>query len=241
MAARLLLDFLLPSRCVACPAAVDTGGAFGLCQACRDQLRRWRAPACRRCGVPLRLLDSSRPLCGDCLRRPPAFDRLLAGWIYRPPLDAVLRAVKFRGRDALAAPMGRAVARLHAGSLQTADLIVPVPLHWRRRLRRGFDQSSLLARAASRQLGIPCRRLLHRRRATPPQARRPRAERVRGLHRAFGCQRAEMARGRRIVLVDDVVTTTATVRAAAAALQRARPREIVVLAVARTPIEVGTR
>jgi ComF family protein len=173
--------------------------------------------------------------CGRCRARRPAFDRLLSAWTYRPPLDAVLRALKFARLEHLGEHLAEGMAELLAPHLSGFDAVVPVPLHWRRRLARGYNQAALIASPLAARLGIPLLEALRRSRATPPQTALDRAERLGSPRQAFRLRRGTAVAGRRLLLVDDVVTTGATLEAAARELVRGGAGPIVALAAARTP------
>ncbi len=236
------LDFLMPAPCLACGEAVDEPRqSLGLCSACRRRLERWPLDGCGRCGRPI---EGAHPvddyLCGDCRRRPPPYARSFSAWSYQPPLDAVVAGLKFRRLEYLGAQLGRAVAALLRPQLAGCELVVPVPLHWRRFLGRGYNQAAVIARPVAAELGLPLAGVLRRRRAVPPQSRLSRAERRRNLRGVFAVRRAGIRRaaacaGRRVLLVDDVETTGATLRAAAACLRQAGAKSVVALTVARTP------
>ncbi len=231
-----LLRFLLPSPCLGC-GGLDPplDQALGLCPACRGRLSAVTGPRCRRCLRSLPGGSEAASSCPRCSRGRGGLDRLLAGWHYAPPLDAVLRGLKFGGL----AYLGRDLAAARAGRLRTelaaADLVVPVPLHWWRQLGRGYNQAAEIARPLARRLGRPCRTVLSRRRATSRQAELPRSERTANVRRAFVVRRPALARGRVCLLVDDVVTTGATLTAAATALRRAGAAAVLAVAAARTP------
>lgn len=226
---------LLPHNCVGCArTCAPRAAVLGLCAGCAVALGEPVEPSCERCALPLPPGLASGP-CVDCLHSPPPWSRLEVGWLYRPPLDQVIRAIKFGRLEFLATELGDRLARRFESTLRGIDLLVPVPLHWRRRLRRGFDQADSIARAIGRRAGVPVSPVLRRRRATPPQTRRPRGQRLRGLDTAFLCDLPQAVRGHRLALVDDVVTTGATLRAAARALADQRPRSLIALAAARTP------
>lgn len=190
------------------------------------------------------LAAASKPTgyrCGACRRQPPPYSRLLAGWYYEPPLDAVMLAYKFRRLDYLGQQLGQRLAARLRAELSEVDGIVPVPLHWRRHWQRGFDQADLLARAIARGLGKPRVPALRRRRATVPQSRSSRSDRQRNLDDAFGLRRwSPPIVGRRLALVDDVVTTGSTLEAASRCLVAAGVVEVLAVVVARTP-EPGER
>ncbi|HEX5757774.1 MAG TPA: phosphoribosyltransferase family protein [Thermoanaerobaculia bacterium] len=237
-----LLHLLLPACCLGCGAPLPVRAPLGLCVPCRGRLAPLPATRCAACA---RRLDAfALPAgfrCGRCRERPPAWDRLLAGWSYEPPLDAVVRGLKFGRLDYLgehlAAALAAALAEELAATLPPGALVTAVPLHWRRRLARGYNQAERITRPLAARLGLPCRALLRRRRATPPQSGLPRGERLANLRRAFAPRWGATAavRGRSILLVDDVATTGATLEAAAAALKTAGAAAVIACVAARTP------
>jgi ComF family protein len=187
-------------------------------------------------------------VCGRCRARPPAFERLIAAYSYEGPVEAVITGLKYRRLDYLGSHLAGSLAPILGsreppggtpGSAVRWDLVVPVPLHWRRRWGRGYNQAERIARPLARHLGLPCRELLRRRRATRPQARLARADRLENPAGAFAVRRrfgfADRLAGRRVLLVDDVATTGATLDAAARALLRAGVSGVTAVAGARTP------
>ncbi len=205
---------LWPAHCLVCrePAGVDAG----LCPACLRDLP-WNHCACRRCGLPL---PAPAPACGHCLRRPPPLTETRPVFRYERPLDRLLPRLKFH--QDLAA--GRHCAALMAEALAAAprpQAIVPLPLHRTRLRARGFDQTLELAAPLARALGLPLRDdLLARVRETAPQSRLDAPTRRRNLRGAFAV-RPGVALPAHVALVDDVMTTGATLHAAADALLRA--------------------
>lgn len=234
--AAALARFLLPSPCLGC-GALDPplDMSLGLCPACRARLREVGRRRCVRCLRPLAGGVGPMPTCAPCARRRGGPDRLLAGWLYAPPLDAVLLALKFGGQSFLGRHLATALAARLAHQLAGVDLVVPVPLHWRRQVSRGYNQAAEIARPLARRLGRPYRSVLARRRSTARQAELPREARGANLRGAFVVRRPTAARGRVCLLVDDVVTTGATLAAAAAALRRAGAVTVLAVAAARTP------
>lgn len=217
------LQQLLSRRCVLCDAPTTGGWS---CAGCESELP-WLPPArCAVCAVPL----ASGTICGACLDRPPAFDRVLAVFAYDFPVAALIHAFKYGGRLGLAPALGEVLA---AGGAPAADVLVPMPLAPRRLRERGFNQALELARFASRRHGIPilasaCRRVAD----TPPQAALPWRERARNVRRAFVCDAA--LSGLRVAVVDDVVTTGATLNEIARSLRNAGAVSVVGWVLART-------
>lgn len=231
---RQLLDWVLPCPCLGCGQPVEeVRNSLGLCAACRRQLVRWPQPSCTVCGRPVAGQMPSDGRCGRCRNR--TWGRVVSVWSYQPPLDAVLMALKFRRLDYLGTHLGRAMAALCGPRLRECELVVPVPLYWTRRLGRGYNQATAIARPLAAVLGLPLRHALRRRRPTPPQSRLPRAARAANLRGAFALVRAADCRGRQVLLVDDVTTTGATLEAAARCLRRGGVEAVVAITAARTP------
>jgi ComF family protein len=167
--------------------------------------------------------------CGRCLKSPPPFSRVQSFGLYAGALREAVHELKFNGARRLARPLGRLLAHL---DLPLTDVIVPVPLSPRSLRERGFNQTLLVAHSLSRETGIPVeRRVLAKPKDTPPQVGLPRAERLRNLRGAFRA-RGNLD-GLTVLLLDDVVTTTATVRECTRVLLRAGAREVPVASIAR--------
>lgn len=229
--ARGLLHLLLPACCLGCGEPLFLSAPLGLCERCRGRLKPLKG-SCAVCSGPLHAFEPPPDYrCGFCRQRPPAFDRLLALWTYRPPLDAVIQALKFRRLDYLGRHLAQALA--DELPLKGFDAVVPVPLHWHRRLTRGYNQAERIARPLAGSLGLPLLPALRRVRRTPPQTSLGKAERLANLRRAFRVRRP--VRGLRLLLVDDVATTGATLEAAASVLKRAGADGVTAVAAARTP------
>lgn len=226
-----LLALLVPSRCAVCEAPrVDLGGG-GVCRSCWAALPVLDAAAgCPHCALP-----SGGSPCAVCRLHPPAVTRAAAFGLYAGGLRTLHHAFKFGGWDLLAAPLGERLAALARSTAiaSGADALVPVPSTRRRNRERGYDPAMLLADETGRLLATPRRALLSRTRETPPQSTLPAAERRGNVEGAFAS--SPRARGRVLVLVDDVVTTGATLFAAARALREAGARDVRALVLARTP------
>jgi ComF family protein len=223
-----LLRALWPPRCLACGERGHDGR--DLCLACTTALP-WNRVACPTCALPLPV---PAPACGACLQRPPPLDAVHAAFVYAPPLDRLLPRFKFHGD--LAA--GRLLAQLmddgFAG-LDRPDALVPVPLHRRRLRARGYDQALELARPMARTPGLPLlASALHRVRPTAAQSELSALARRRNVRDAFVVAGAAKLPAH-VVLVDDVMTTGATLHAAAKALRRAGVQRVDAWVCARVP------
>ena len=214
---------LLPGSCLLC--AADSATSL-LCPACTADLPQLPSALCPQCGEETTLGER----CGACLKDPPAFSRTIALFRYEFPVDRLIQALKYGHQLALAAWLGlRLGERLLASDY---DVLLPLPLHPSRLQTRGFNQSLEIARVTSAASGIPMDpAILTRVRATSPQAELPLKERGRNVRGAFECSR-DLA-GRRILLVDDVMTSGATLREAARILKLHGAGEITVAVAAR--------
>jgi ComF family protein len=232
-----LLGALFPCLCLSCRSPSGKGlDGFCLCLPCRGRIRALRQPRCRLCAAPLgAALPPDGFVCLSCRGNPTAIERLITLWSYSSPIAEVIHALKFSGLAELARPLGLELAALVRGEDIALDAVVPVPLHWRRRLVRGYDQAEAIARHVAGALDLRTERALRRVRATRPQSRLAKTHRSTNVAAAFSLKHEGTISGCRILLVDDVVTSGSTLRAAAGALQRGGARSVVAATIARTP------
>lgn len=233
-AARLALDLVLPPCCLSCRQPVGEPGT--LCGGCWSAVAFLAPPCCCVCGHPFDFDLGPDALCAACTASRPAWDRARAVARYDDASRPLLVSFKHRDRTDAAPAFGRWMARAGAELLAEADLLVPVPLHRFRLMARRYNQSALLARAIAAETGLPCAAdLLLRTRRTRSQGRMTRDERERNVRGAFAVRDGRRAalRGRRAVLIDDVLTTGATAAACTAALLRACAAAVDVLTLAR--------
>jgi ComF family protein len=226
----LLTSLLYPPRCAACGRDLVRATRSGLCRRCRAQLIDVGA-ACVRCGEP-----GALGTCIVCRRDPPPFARARACFLYDD--GAASRLVlrwKNGGDHLIGSSLCRLLAEHRQRHLECYDLVVPVPLHSSRLHARGFNQAALLARAAALPGEWLAVDVVRRSEATARQATLGRAARAGNVQDAFVARASRALRDRRVLLVDDVVTTGATVRACARALLDAGARNVDVLSFARTP------
>jgi ComF family protein len=247
-AGRLMLDAVLPPLCLGCGEIVGAPGA--LCAACWQGFSFIAPPQCASCGDPFAEHLGAAALCAACLARPPKFRRARSALAYDTQSRRLVLPFKHGDRTDIARACGGWMARAGAELLAEADLIAPVPLHWRRLLTRRYNQALLLARATARafsaraisggaapgEIGarlVPD--LLRRCQWTGSQAGLKARERRRNVREAFDIHPRWSAAvaGKAVVLVDDVLTTGATAEACARVLQRGGARHVDVLTLAR--------
>jgi ComF family protein len=232
-AAKLVLDIALPTLCISCREPVD---GEGVCAECWARLSFIAPPCCPRLGIPFVYDPGPDMLSMEAIANPPAYARARAAVRYDDVARTLVHALKYQDRTDLAPAMGRWMARAGHELLDDADVLIPVPLHWRRAWRRRFNQSGALARAIERQSGVKlAAEALRRIRPTEQQiglSRTQRASNVQGAFKVAPDRQAQIA-GRRVVLVDDVLTSGATADACARALLRAKAASVDVLVFAR--------
>jgi ComF family protein len=232
---RATLDFAYPPTCLACRAATAEPGA--LCPRCWRDIRFIERPFCERLGTPFEQDLGQGLISPQAMADPPVFDRARAAARFEDgPSRRLVHRLKYSDRLELAKPLGRWMTRAGADILAGADLLAPVPLHPLRLMARRFNQAAALAAAVSQETGIPCDPfLLARVKATKAQVGLSRAQRAENVQGAFRAEPEAEARakGRRVVLVDDVLTSGATANAASRALLRAGAAAVDVLVFAR--------
>ncbi len=222
-ASRIALDLLFPPQCGIC----QRGGAL-LCGGCAAQLAAADGSRCQRCWTPI----AHGPHCRHCAEAPPAFVSVRAAFVMDGGARHLVHELKYRGMSALGEPMARLMAeRIDPGD---ADVVLPVPLHRGRERSRGYNQAAVLARHLAAAGGLPFdARAARRIRATAPLARTMRREERRAIVQGAFAARSERVAGRRVLLVDDVVTTGATLDACSEALLAAGARDVHCITFAR--------
>ena len=223
-----VLDLIYPSKCVFCGSILGRDEQ-GACEKCERRLPYVSEPVCLRCGKPI--ADPEGTLCADCSRRDDtALTQSAALWVYREDTKKAMRDFKYGGCERDASYYGRAVMERLRGRILSwrPEVIVPIPIHRRRERYRGYNQAGLLAEKLGEGLGLPVEPLLRRTRYTVPQKELSPGERKANLRQAFAVDEELMdaAHFQRILLVDDIYTTGATLETCAGLLREAGAGEV---------------
>jgi ComF family protein len=230
-----LKDVVFPPRCLICDLPLEDTGS--LCREHYAQLKLVDEPCCRLCGFPFEFTTGENILCGECMHNPPSYDTGRTVMHYDSHSRRLVTRLKYSDRTDLAVTLAPMLQRAGREFLSDTDLLLPVPLHWRRMLQRKYNQSGLLAGLIGDATGIP---VLHdgleRTRHTPQQAGLDLKQRRKNVKRAFVVRHrhAHQLAGKHVCLIDDVITTGSTIEACCLALKQARVAKIYVLSMART-------
>lgn len=234
---RCLLHTILPVNCTICQEPLWEDPIPFFCRTCWEGVTPIAPPTCPRChrpfSSPITLRHSPSHICHPCRTTPPAFTKAWTGYAYQTPLKEAIRLFKYHGKVSLAIPLGELLGT-QCRHLPVVDYIIPVPLHSHRLRERAYNQSLLLADQVSRHLKTPvlCNTLL-RIKSTPPQTTLSRSKRLKNLRRAFHIRKPHRILRKRILLIDDVMTTGATVNECAKTLRKAGAGDVYVGALAR--------
>lgn len=233
-----LLNLIYPESCLICSEAIARQQDCGLCADCWENALRLRIapPWCVSCGLPIPVVDgTSASLCASCILRPPPYAGARSFGYYTSELGGLVQALKFHGRRNLVGLLAPLLASAFYASWtrEEFDLVVSIPLHAKRRRERGYNQAELLARTLARQIALPFSDALVRIRSTLPQIGLTQSQRLNNVRKAFHCNKSGRVSGRRVLLIDDVMTTGATAASASRALVEAGSLRVSVLTVAR--------
>jgi len=231
-----VLDFFLPRLCLFCGGVVAEEAEAAVCPDCERTIEWVESPVCPCCGLIFPNREGEDRLCGPCQTDPPPFSRARAAAVYEGPVAKSVTRFKFSRQMAYLPVMQHWLQVPRCAELAAdADLLVPVPLHPRRLRRRGFNQALLLARAFP-EAEVRLETLARVRHTVPQVGLNPK-ERRENVHQAFAVPRPEEVKGKKVLLVDDLYTTGATVRECARVLRRAGASRVEVLTVARVKHE----
>jgi ComF family protein len=231
---RSILNLLFPSQCPLCFSHSDNHSHNPICSKCWSTIARYEGPACSICGLPTVSIYTS--ICAECLAKKPPFSKINCYGIYDGALKESIHLLKFQGVKRLAKPLSELLVTQCSNDY---DAVVPVPLHIKKLKEREFNQTALLGRFLSRSINKPLLlAALIKTRETELQTAVSGKERRANLRGAFSI--SQDISGMRLLLVDDVITTGATVRECAATMKRAGAKEIRVVALARSMPRINT-
>jgi len=232
---RALLDLLFPPLCHVCKAFIPEAGELFICAGCLKKIPFLVSPLCTVCGIPFTTEAGQDHTCGACISHAP-FHICRSATLLAGPVQELIHRFKYGGRVHLCQPLGyltaTALAHFYAGA--EPDVIVPVPLHRKRLRQRGYNQSQLIGGVLEKQWGVPQEvGNLRRLRWTEPQTSLDATDRAHNVRGAFGVRDAKRLAGKRVLLVDDVLTTGSTMRACVDALREAKVSAVFAVTVAR--------
>ena len=229
-----MVDFVFPSTCPCCDKAIESHQLF--CDKCFHQITFIKKPMCYRCGQPL-LLEKAKGkvLCPDCLKKRPLYDIARAAFIYDSASKASILKLKYTDRMEYAYPLVELLYQAGCDLFSKTDIIMPVPMHWRRRLKRKYNQADLLGRLLAKKTHILySSKNLIRSRHTEVQENKTLSERNKNVKDAFCIKKPQEIQNKTILLIDDVFTTGATVSNCAKALKKDGAKAVYVLTIAKT-------
>jgi ComF family protein len=239
-----LLNIFYNQHCISCKTPIFNSNykdhlSSLFCPVCKDAILRPSLGKCTKCGDQFEISNKDH-LCGNCIKHPPRFNKIYPAFLYGGPIaDAVLK-MKFEPCSALTGFLGKIMIdeiyiEETADKLNTMDIVIPIPLHKKRLKQRGFNQSALIAKSLSKEIKIPVdMHNLRRNGNLPPQTGKSRKERLKRLDGVFYLKKQDIYKNKNILLLDDVVTTTATVRAATKVLlNHGGAKSVTVICVAR--------
>jgi ComF family protein len=228
-----LLNFILPPRCANCSQQI--AHSHSLCSECWRKIDFLSEPYCQKCGYPFEI-DLEGFLCPSCLYMPPSYNHLRAACRYNEASKALLMRFKYGGATSLAPLFVKWLAYAGGDFVKEADIILPVPLHWRRLIKRGYNQAALLAQGLSKAFHKTyAYNILKRNRYTPSQGRRTLEQRIQNVQGVFKIpsSKQKIIEGKKILLIDDVYTSGATIRECVKVLKHFHPECVNVLTLAR--------
>ncbi|MBI4726169.1 ComF family protein [candidate division TA06 bacterium] len=237
-----LLNFIFPPFCASCHKNMLQQKSGLICDTCWDSLERWEAQSCQRCGmqVPSVSEDQAPLLCPKCRVPDWACADIRVIGPFKAPLADAIHLLKYSDRRSVVKKFSGYMEQLLAGAghYQTADLILAVPLHPARKRERGYNQAQLLAQALGKLLNKPCpEKIIFRARHNRTQTKLNKQQRLENVRDIFTVKKPELVKGKRIILIDDVLTTGATIGSCASSLLAAGASQVLALTAAAAPLD----
>ncbi len=231
-----IIDLIFPPRCPICRRLMESSHPSRLCPQCQEEIKFIGGPLCTLCGLPFATDEGEDHLCGNCLTEKRYFTTARAVGIYQGALRKAIPRFKYRMNSPLAKALGNILATncQRFLDLSAYDLLIPIPLHKSRLRERGFNQALVLAREIEKRFPLPLDYLnLQRIRDTQPQINLKEKERRKNVRGAFGLREKQKVKGKRILLIDDVYTTGATVNECSRVLRKGGAKRVDILTLAR--------
>jgi ComF family protein len=236
-----LLDIIYPPRCALCGRFISLGEKYSdpshICDHCAHLLIPITHPLCTVCGTPFASSNSTDHICENCIRRMPCYDMMRAPYLYTGPLMHAIQKFKYNSETHIALPLGKLLSAFAKTVLSNLKefVAVPVPLHKDKLKERGFNQSLLLAKVVSSELELSLDYLsLTKEKSTRSQTGLGGKERMMNVVNAFSVNSAANFKGKKVMLIDDVITTGCTLNECAKTLKKAGAIKVICIALART-------
>jgi ComF family protein len=233
---KFLVDMFFPPLCHNCREFIPNAGRVHVCEKCLTTSRPIQSPMCSCCGIPFATDEGISHLCGNCIAKHPPFDAACGAYLYEGAVKELIHRFKYDGRVQCRRPLALLLLERLSGVVAdfSSDMIIPVPLHKKRLRQRGFNQAILIGEVLAKEWRVPFeRRLLQRIRWTEPQVNLAASERMANVKGAFALREPKLVSGKRIVLVDDVLTTGSTVAECSKVLKKAGALAVIAVTVAR--------
>lgn len=234
---RKTANMIFPPQCISCRELVEETG--GLCSVCWEQIEFLSQPQCHVCGFPFELHIEGETTCGNCIKRRPYYNMARAVFAYDDKSSGLIIGFKYSDKIYASDPFARWMVRAGGDMIKESDMVIPVPLHRMRLFKRRYNQSALLAHSIARLTALEVRTdILLRRKNTKPQAGMTYSQRMTNVTGAFGINSKykDAIKGKTILLIDDVITTGATIEACTRTMLRAGAKNVNVLTLARTVV-----
>ncbi len=227
-----ILNILCPPLCPICQTEIDE--AHGLCPKCYQKLRFITEPCCQICGRPFEYKGLGKPICAKCMKKKPSYDMARSVLEYDDFSKKLILLFKHADKTELTPLFTKFLKQVDSKLFKNTDMIIPVPLHWTRRVKRQYNQSALLAKSLGKELKIPFNpTILKRIRHTVSQGHLTHKQRQKNVHNAFQVKHSYLIKGKTILVIDDVMTTGSTLNECAKILKKSGVKSVKVLTMHR--------
>ena len=228
-----IIDYILPTRCFSCASLVQ--GESGFCSQCWQSFNFISKPFCGCCGRSFTINLDHQAMCGNCIKSPPSYDMARSLFKFDETTKKLIHSFKYYDQTILGTKFARMLVARYGRELDGADLIIPVPMHKLKRLLRMYNQAGVLAVAIGKETGKRVEQgLLKKTKWTKPQTYLQRAQRLKNIAGSISLVDASVVDGKKVILVDDVITTGTTLNACARILKKAGAKAVIAISIAST-------